>query len=330
MNLKYINHTKKFLIVFGILLFAACDAPRNNPLDVHNSGRKLGTLTGRVQSLSLPRQPLEGVQVYSRQDNLMLQTDVQGYFTFSSIIPRSNWISFYHDGYHNDSLFIDWEGDKNQSKEMYLNACPVLDSLIFYSSITNRYPDIQILELYIQAGIADADNDIDSVFFSSSELDFSTLLTFDTIEKFYEKKRITMAQLGVSAAEELIGHSFDIKVKDHFDHLVNIERVQIKRIIRDKVELVSPVSYDKVSQSPTLRWRPVTPGYSFTYTVDIRQGEADPQLIWQKGGLPAGSFSVDVDMALPKDPLNTYIWAVWIVDSFGNRARSAFTHFEVE
>jgi len=330
MNIKHINLKRIFSIVFSMLFLTACDAPRNNPLDVHNSGRKFGTLTGRVQSISLPRRPLQGVQVYCRQDNLMIKTDAQGNFEFNSIIPRDDWIFFYHDGYHNDSLYIDWNGDKNLSKEIFLNAKPVLDSLVFYSSITNRYPDIQILELYIQAGIEDADNDIDSVFFNSPELDFSSLLVYDTIEKFYEKKRITMTQLGVTAAEEIIGRSFNIEVKDHFDHLVNVRQVQIQRIIRDEVELKSPAGHETVSPSPILRWEPVTPGYSFTYLVEVRTDETDPQLVWQKSGLASGSSFVEVDMVLPSVPLNNYIWAVWIIDNFGNRARSKYKSFQVE
>jgi hypothetical protein len=321
---------KILTLIFGVFVLTACEAPRNNPLDVHNADRKFGALSGRVQSVSLPRQPLEGVYVYSRQDKLMLQTDTDGYFLFNNMLPRNDWIFFSQEGFHSDSVFIDWSEDKSQFKEMYLNEYPVLDSLIFYSSVTNRWADVQILELFVQACIQDADNDIDSVFFDCPKLDFSTSLTYDTIKKLYENKRISMTQLGITSAEELIGYMFDILVKDSFQHQVNIEKVQIQRIIRDEVELKSPAGHEVVSQSPTLRWERITPGYSFTYLVEIHTDEVDKQLVWQKGSLPSGSSSINVDVLLPKAPLNSYIWAVWIIDSFGNRARSKFKSFQVE
>lgn len=321
---------KYLFIGFFIFLFYACDAPRNNPLDIHNPNRELGRMEGRVYSLSLPHQALIGVQIYFAKDSLLLHTDESGFFLMNNLSLRNGWLRFSKQGYHDDSVYVDWNGDDQKYLEIYLNANPVLDSLVFYSSISNRYPDIQILELTLRACIRDADNDIDSVFFTCPDLAYSTLLSFDTIEKFYEKKRISTTQLGISSAEEVIGHSFHIIVQDHFNHLDEIRQVQIHRIIRDEVELISPASHEVVGRMPVLRWQPVTPGYDFTYRIEVRTDEVEPQLIWEKGSLSPGSSSVQVDVALPKTPINSYIWAVWIIDNFGNRARSKYKSFQVE
>ncbi|MGP8322353.1 MAG: hypothetical protein ACT6FE_08580, partial [Methanosarcinaceae archaeon] len=281
-------------------------------------------------TLSLPHQPISGVEMGLKNQSLMLHSGADGKFKFENISQQNGWLHYSKNEFHPDSLYIDWTEDKGSFFEIYLNAIPSLDSIIFYSSLINYDWGIQILELYVQAQITDVDNDIDSVFFNSVFLNFNTQLTFDTIDKLFEKKHISMAQLGISSAEELIGHTFNIIVKDHFKRSINIYRTQIQRIIRDEVELKSPISYDTVSTMPTLRWEPVTPGYPFTYSVEIRRGDTDFQLVWSKDNLPSTSLSVEVDVALPTSPISIYKWAVWIIDSFGNRARSKFKTFQVK
>ncbi|NOX89213.1 MAG: hypothetical protein GXO77_09305 [Calditrichaeota bacterium] len=322
-----------FLILLSniiVLILSGCDAPRNNPLDASNPHRKFANVEGRVFTFSLPFKTLNQTEVKFDAAERMCRTDQNGYFSMENVKKVDGWLFFRKEGYHYDSLYIDWRGKTNWYGEIHLNALPTLDSLIFYSSIINRYPNIQILEVYVRARISDSDNDIDSVFFRSPSLDFSTLLTFDTIEKFYEKSRITLSQLKLNSAEELIGNVFNIIVKDAYKHSVNICQAQIRRIIRDEVQLKSPASHEVVNSTPTLRWEPINPGYAFTYTVEIRTDEADPQLIWQKEGLPATASSVEVDAPLPTQPISNYIWAVWVIDNFGNRARSKFKSFQVQ
>jgi hypothetical protein len=186
------------------------------------------------------------------------------------------------------------------------------------------------VELEIQARINDPDNDIDSVYLSNSELDFMTLLNYNAADKFYERMKITMASLGISTAEALVGKEFFLTAKDKFKRQIDIETTYIYRVIREEVDLKSPIGGDTVSTKPTLRWEPVTPGYPFHYNIEIRTDEPDPQLVWEKNGLPSNSYFVDVDFQLQSDPLRSYIWAVWIVDNYGNKARSKYKTFNVE
>lgn len=139
-----------------------------------------------------------------------------------------------------------------------------------------------------------------------------------------------MAELGVNAGEEIIGHPFNIIVKDSFGHLLSVHQTHIRRIIRDEVDPKSPAGGEVVSSLPLLKWEPVNPGYDFTYSIEIRTDEPDPRLVWQKDGLTPTSSSVQVDVALPTMPIDSYIWAVWIIDNFGNRARSKYKSFQVQ
>ncbi len=318
-----------FLLV-AIGLVTSCSAPRNNPLDANNPNRKLSGIRGKIYTLSLPHQPLHGAQVQFTPAQRLTFSNQKGTFNLPNVQRYNGYLYFFKSGYHKDSLFLQWDHAPEWYGEIYLNALPKVDSLVFYSSIINRYPSIQILELFVKTRISDNDRDIDSVFFKSSSLHFSTILIYNTMDRFYEREHIPMARLNVHSAEEIIGHTFRIIVKDSYDHSDSVQTTEIRRIIRDEVQLKSPASHEVVPTMPILHWEPITPGYSFEYTVEVRTDEADPQLVWEKKGLPPNTSSVQVDVPLPTNPINNYIWAVWVIDKFGNRARSKYKSFQVQ
>ncbi len=320
----------KTTILLLILYCAGCKAPHNNPLDANNPHRELGELEGKIWTLSLPHKPVPEVKIEFAGSQQMCRSNEDGRFLFHNVVRSDGWLFIEKKGFFKDSLYIRWGGRRNWYADIYLNAIPEADTITFYSSVVNRYPNIQLFELFARVRIDDPDNDVDSVFFECKSLGFSTLLVFDTIEKIYERMHLKQSELKVSSAEELIGKQFNIVVKDKYGHRVKVRSAQIQRIIRDEMELVSPASHEVVSSTPTLRWKPVNPGYFLTYTVEVRTDEADPQLVWQKSGLQADKSSITIDQPLPIQPINNYIWAVWIVDRFGNRARSKFKSFQVQ
>ncbi len=321
---------KPIVCLLCFVLFAACDAPHHNPLDPDNPDNHYAVIEGFVKTYHVPHQPIADARIYWPEHDRLVQSDGGGHFKIDRIQPRDNWLYFEADRYIRDSLYIDWQRKNTYNLTHYLNKKPRLDSLTFYTSIINRYPDIRILELSIIARISDEDNDIDTVYFESEKLNFSTFLEYNVSEKHFERERISMSSLGIISPEALIGKAFSLLVKDKFDHRILINTMTVKRIIKDEVVLKSPGSHDTVSTRPLLRWEPVNTGYAFTYTIEIRTEEAEPQLVWQKSNLPANASSVQVDRELSVDPINSYIWAVWIIDEFGNRSRSKFKSFKVE
>lgn len=318
------------LLPVALGLFAACSAPRNNPLDANNPNRKLSEIQGRVYTFGLPHQPIAGAQIEFRSGQRIAFSDGAGKFDLSNVFRYNGWLYCLKPGYNPDSVYVQWDHKTQWQSEIYLNAKPQVDSLLFYSSLINRYPTIQIMELFVKARISDRDKDIDSVLFQCQSLNFNDVLTYDTFERFYEREHIPMRRLNVQSPEEIIGHRFRILVKDGYGHCDTVQTTEIRRIIRDEVQLKSPAGHDTVSTTPTLFWQPITPGYRFTYTVEVRTDEADPQLVWQKSNLKPETSSIIVDKPLPKSPNNQYIWAVWVIDSFGNRARSKFKSFQVQ
>ncbi|MCX8011410.1 MAG: hypothetical protein N3A61_09675, partial [Ignavibacteria bacterium] len=278
----------------------SCEAPHNNPLDAENPDYPYVTLEGNVQTYSIPRNPLPNVKVYSSIENIS-KTDVQGYFKINKLLPADCWFYFEKDGYRKDSTFVKWEGAKKKSVEVFLNQIPVLDSLYVYSSVINRFTLPQIKQIYIKAKISDKDNDVDSVFVECKELNFKNTLKYNVDTKSFEKE-LTSYELNISSIDEAVGMNFNIIVKDVNNNLTKVGNGQIKRVINDVIQYVSPANYDTVSSLPTLKWISFEPGFTFSFLVQIYSydTEFNPQLIWQKENISMDSVSISVDKALPE------------------------------
>jgi hypothetical protein len=313
---------------FGILVislyFCNCEAPRHNPLDPKNDDYRFGMLSGQVQTYRVPHQPIASVDIYWENMERFAQTDNEGRFNLRQLDQNDGWLFFDADAYFNDSLFIEWESSEIIEVEHYLNAKPTLDSLVFYSSILNLYNDLQLIRLSIQTRISDPDNDLDTVFVCCPGLDVRVNLDYDLESRFFVRE-LSMQDLGINSAEAVIGHTFNIHAKDRLSNNLQLSSSQIKRIIKEQVNLKSPGGHEIVSPTPVLRWEPVSPGFPLEYRIEIYTDEMN--LVWQKEHIPANTSSLTVDISLPPDK---YRWAVWIIDEFQNRSRSKYKTFEVQ
>jgi len=315
-------------VIFLVLLFMhTCEAPRNNPIDPLNPKNKNTSINGWVQTLSVPHQPIQNAEVVWQNEKTAALTESDGSFEIDHLTAEDGWMHFSMQGYQPDSVFISWDGRKEIEHEQYLNALPVLDSLIFASSIINRTPNIQILELAARTQITDADNDIDTVFFVNDYLDFSAVLVYNSDNDFYERNHISMTDLGIASPEDVIGRTFKLLVKDKYGSLITVKQAQISRIIEEEIELVSPSGYEIVSSTPALLWKPFAPGFSFQIKTEIFNRDAPELAVWQKDGISASVNLVHVDQELPP---GTYFWTAWAVDEFQNRCRSKAKNFRVE
>lgn len=306
------------------LVSVMCNAPRNNPLDPQNKDYEFGSIHGLIQTYRVPHQPIPQVEVFWEKADRFTHSDDQGLFVFNEVDAENGWMYFRNVDYFEDSVFVEWSGSKHLDIEHYLNAVPVLDSLIFYSSILNLYNDLQLIRLSIQTRITDPDNDLDSVFVICPGLDVRTNLSYNLESRFFVKE-LSMQDLGINSPEAVIGHAFNIYAKDRLNNCLRLSSSVIKRIIKEQVELKSPGGHEIVGPTPVLQWEPVAPGFPLKYRVEIYTDEMN--LIWFRDGISSGTSSLTVDSPLPSDK---YRWAIWIIDEFQNRSRSKYKSFEVQ
>jgi hypothetical protein len=314
------------LCAFVPLFLLSCDAPRQNPLDPQNPDNHYYYLQGMIQTLAVPHQPVTEATVRWYAQPLLTFTDLHGEFKLETINPQNGWIYFNHSRYFPDSLFIDWQGRKSINIDRYLNALPGIDSMQIYSIILNRYPNLQTEQIAIRTKILDTDNDTDSVLAVNNFTASRHVLAYNTDTRWYQKI-LYLYDLPVSKTEEIIGHPFEISVKDIYGNSAQIGGQDLKRVLRMEIIFISPAGNEVTPPQPDLVWQSYSPGFNILFQVQVFTAEIIPQLIWEKGQIAADTVSCKVEQALPA---GEYFWVIWAIDDFGNRTCSKPASFKVE
>ena len=197
----------------------------------------------------------------------------------------------------------------------------------FYSSVLNKWSPQEKPDYALEAKllISDLDNDIDSVFMINPSLNFSGIMYYNTLSKFYERD-FTLSELGIISANDLIGKDFEIVVKDTRGNKFDLGNTNIKRVINEEIQIKSPKGKDTVSIPITLNWIKFTPGFDFTYQAQIYTDEIEPKQEWQQ---PIHSQEISFEVESPLKS-GEYFWVIWCIDEFGNRSRSRQASFIIE
>lgn len=321
------NKYKYFISLFIFLaFFISCSAPRNNPLDPENPDNNISTIEGYIKMVNLPQDPIEGAKIFWINDEILTQSDQNGYFKIENIERKNGWLKIEKIGYSIDSVMIDFGGRKKVSTDIYLNAIPQIIELYFYSITINKFPTTQKYNLEVIARITDNENDIDSVFIENAELEVKEELLYDASQKYY-KNSLSLEDLNITSIDIVIGKEFHINVSDLNGNKFNIGKPNIKRIIKEEIETTTPSGRDTVlTGNPVLQWRRFTPGFEYSYLVQIYTDEVQPLLMWEKE-LSSVEIQYETDANLTS---GDYFWVIWAIDEFKNRTRSKPSSFIVK
>jgi hypothetical protein len=287
-----------------------------------------GTLEGYIKTEAFPRQAIQNVDVFWKKQNIQIETDASGHFIFNNLPHENGYLYFEKDGYRNDSTEIIFDDSNIKSVEFYLNALPHLDSLFLFTTVENKYPDIQKVKLDVNAYVKDKDgqSDIDSVFIKCSELDFSKVLPYGGFSNGYNSTFVA-ADLKLNSLDEVIGRVFNIIVKDNEGRIFNIGGSTIKRIIKQEISILSPANGAVTNSTPTLKWNRFRPGFNFTYSVRIYTDEVSPVLVWSRDRISIDDIEIVVNSDLNQ---GDYFWTISCVDDFGDKAISKLATFTVQ
>lgn len=320
-NLKIYS---KFLIL--LTFFISCNAPRNNPLDPENPDNKISTIDGHIKTVNVPQNPIEGARIFWENEEILTQSDQNGYFKIENVERINGWLKIAKDGYSIDSIMIDFGGRKNISTDIFLNAIPQIVELEFYSITINKFPTTQKYSLEIIARITDEENDIDSVFIENAELNVKKELLYDASQKYYENS-LSLEDLKITSIDIVIGKEFHINVSDLNGSKFNVGKSNIKRIIKEEIETTTPSGRDTVlTGNPVLQWRRFTPGFEYSYLIQIYTDEVQPLLMWENE-LSSAEIQYEADANLTS---GDYFWVIWAIDEFKNRTRSKPSSFIVK
>jgi len=317
-----------FLLLLVSSLYLYCDAPRNNPLDPKNPKNSFGSITGYVHTITNPGEPIQDVSVYWQNEDRLVFTNSNGFFSIENIQPLDGNLLFSRQGFFQDSVAVIWAGKKNFAVQVLLNAKPILDSLAVYSVILNRHPNLKTQQIVIKSKITDpdGDRDIDSVYVENSYLNIKSHLKYNVDDRLYERT-FSPYDLHVNSLEKVVGYDFTIKVVDKNSRNIKVGVERVQRVIHEEIKYDSPANYQMVSATPKLRWHNFNPGFEFTFMIQIFTGEFIVEKVWEKTGIPSNRTDFTVDINLGR---NDYFWIIWCVDEFQNRASSKPASFTVE
>ncbi len=138
---------------------------------------------------------------------------------------------------------------------------------------------------------------------------------------------MSLYELQISETEAIIGHPFEISVKDIFNRKSIIGAGDVQRVMREEVIFISPSGNETTPAQPVLNWQEYQAGFIFTLQLQVFKADIIPELVWEKIQLAAETVTCTVDQVLPA---GEYFWVIWAVDEFGNRTRSKPASFKVE
>lgn len=320
---------KLFQIVFcgcALMGFISCDAPRLNPLDPQSPDYKLVSIEGTIKTKSTPQQPIAGVKVFWKGQNIISQTDQNGYFKIDDLTMNNGILSIEKSGYSKDSVLVVWDGQKNKRADFTLNAVPVLTKFNLFSTVQNNYPDVQYISLTAQVSVTDVDDKIDTVYLKCAELNFSKRLIYNSTLNHYEAT-FTSEDLKVAALDVTIGKKFEVATVDESKKSFIVGSSNLMRIIKQEVIAREPLNKITVGSKPILKWFRFLPGFNFKYMVEINTDEFQHKLVWKKENISKGDIELIPDISLPP---GEYFWVIWCIDDFGNRSKSKPASFIVQ
>jgi len=320
-------------IIFIIPLMLAfilnsCDALRDNPLDPNSGDNLLGSISGSVQTYSLPYTPISGVEVYWKPGNIMVLTDTSGSFKITNIRTEDGMLIFRKAGFHSDTILVNWNGTKKISEQVNLNSYPTLDSLAIYSVVINvSDTSSQMYQLVFSIKVTDLDNDVDTIFVVNDQIGLRKAMDFNIANKTYQSI-LTLEDLNLTDIEQTVGLKFNFLLKNILGEVYTLEGGTITRVIKNRILGLQPDGNKIISLFPFgLRWNSFHPGYSFHYAVEVFTNDvSNPQLVLSQNNISSQDTTYNVDSLDTGD----YWWVVWIVDDFNNMSRSAPATFIIQ
>jgi hypothetical protein len=317
------------IILSLIFLLDSCNAPHDNSLDPENPDNALYTIEGTVSTAGLISSPLKDVQVYWSVDKVYVSTNDNGYFKIGSKALQEGWLYFNKQGYSSDSVMINWGNQKKVSLLERLNDIPAIDSMFIYSSIINKYSSPQY-QLTFKITITDQDDNIDSVF-----IQCPTLLINKSVQKISSKyftENFSDIDLDLTSFAEIIGKTFDIYAKTSSGKTYFAGSSNVKRIITDEIETISPKNEDTLlTNYPVLSWKRFLEGFNFKYMLEVYTDEPEPKLLWEKENVSSDDINITVDASINVTPDNNkFFWVIWCIDEYGDRSRSKPAGFVIQ
>ncbi len=320
------------LLSFLLLLSCAKDADRDNPLDPQSRMyESSGNLAGYVYTYYLPFQPIASALISLNPGNQTTITNQKGEFAFINIEPGRYIVTATYPNYASDTAQVEIQSNRTTSKQFNLDGLPQLDTLILRSGFQHEhfpFTSARMIEVTAQVHDPDGPADIAAVVIIIPSIGFKDTLDITHIINTYQKK-IEEKDLTVKRIEELIGLPVYVEITDKVGKLCRFGPLYLFRVIAEEPEIISPKGSASVGIQPILKWKSIQLPFLFTIKVEIYAIREDQILypaIYSFSNISSEISEFRIATILPA---SLYLWAVSIVDTWGNWSRSKPATFQV-
>jgi len=325
--------SRGIVISFLFLAIGCADAPRDNPLDPHSAGYvSQATLSGTVL-LKNQGTPISLAQIRVLEDGVSVTSDSAGHFSFPRLSTGSLTVVCSKASYTPDTQHVALTNRGTRSLTFLLNGAPiVLLKNILTRKIDQYYPSPQYY-VDVLADVTDPNGimDLDSVSFAVSTYSFP--MAYDpTVKQFLV--RVFKYDFPTNTIEWLIGKPLFIVSKDLSGARDTSEAFYVYRIIETGATPVYPSSFnnDTTSGTPLLKWLTSTDTFTYSYTLTISRDDAGTEtVVWELPNVNSllTQYQYPTDGSVSPLAGGNYLWAVTVVDEFGNSCRSKEFSFVV-
>jgi hypothetical protein len=326
---------KCFPLIIFLLLTAGCvDAPRDNPLDpLSPEYTGEGALVGSVLLKGIGT-PVRSAYVQIVEEGIGALSDSSGRFSFSRVSQGPRTLICSKDNFVPDTQRVTLASGGSQEVVFSLNGAPItLSKKILTRKIDQYFPSPQYF-VDVSAGVSDPNGvaDLDSVWFEVNSLLYP--MEYNPSSKVFEV-RIFKYDLPSNTIQWLVGKTLHIVSRDRSAAINTSDGFLVTRVIEYGATPLSPSpgNQDTTTGTPVLKWAPPGVTFNYTYMLTISRTDAGTQtVVWEV----ANVSSVDEEFSYPTDgtaqslSAGNYVWAVNILDEFGNYCRSKESAFVVQ
>jgi hypothetical protein len=321
----------------GILLFllatGCSDAPRDNPLDpLSPTYTDEASVTGTVL-LKNQGTPIPLAQVRSLEDGIIVAADEGGSYIFPRLTSGTHTLVCTKENFVSDTQRVSLVSGTSRIISFALNGAPVVISRkILTRKIDQYFPSPQYyVDVFADVTDPNGITDLDSVWFAVDSLRFPMVYVPST--KLFQTT-ILRYDLPTNTIQWLVGMPLNIVSRDRSRAENVSDDFYVTRVIENGATPLSPSSLnnDTTNGTPLLKWIPPSVTFNYSYTLTVSRVDAGTQIVvWTRAEI--GSFFEEyqypTDGSVAALQTGSHVWAVTLVDEFGNSCRSKESSFVV-
>lgn len=311
--------------LFIALSFIGCidDAPRDNPLDPQSpSYTKDGGLNGRI-IIANQATGISGAVVRDLTEAISVTTDSSGNFSFGKLTSGLHRFVALKENFTNDTFQVSIQPGAFSQIVRGLNGAPIVTFQRILTRKIDQFFPSTIYFVDVEADVTDPNSiyDPDSVWFNVDSSKF--LLSYSGSPN----KFIATLDKGVfptNTIQYLVGKQLHIISKDRNNAVNKSDPFYVTRVIENAAVPTSPINNDVVkTDSISFHWSQPDVTFNYTYTIIVSQViSGTPKLVRTYSGVNSIDQQYPIDGSVLTLPQGNYVWAVAIVDDFGNYSRS--------